>query len=323
MRFTKLALLGASLCLANPAVAQPAYPSGPITMVVGFAPGGSTDQIARIVANGLSTRLGQTVVVENRAGATGNIAAGQVSRSKGDGHTLLLSAVGLATTAAFNPSIMQAHPTKDLVSISLVAYTPNVLLASEDSGFKTLADVLEYAKKNPGRLDFGHSGYGGGLHLTGEIFSVVSGMKMNQVPYKGVAPMMQDLIAGHTQLAWDNLSSALPLVRGDKVRAIAIAAAQRSPELPDVPTMAELGYPDMDFGAWFGVSGPKSMPPELAKQIADHISAVLDNAEVKSRITALAIQPLKSASPEEFANYLDANIAQWRSGVERANVKVE
>ncbi len=316
-------LLLAAALAASSAGAQSSYPSQPIKLVVGFAPGGSTDQIARVVAEGMSKRMNQSVVVENRPGASGNIAAGQVARAAGDGYTLLLTAVGLATTAAFNPSILQAHPSKDLASIALLAYTPNVLLASPSTGFSSVADAVAYGKKNPGLLSFGHSGYGGGLHLSGEVFALKSGVKMTQVPYKGAAPMMADLLAGHIQLGWDNASTALPMIRSGKVRALAIAAAERSPELPDVPTFKELGMRDMEFGAWFGLSGPASLPPELAQEIAAHVDAVLDDPAVQERVKAVGISTLKSQSPAEFAAYVEADIERWTTIVKQANVKPE
>ncbi len=318
----KIVLCALSLAICNSAPAQTNYPSQPVKVVVGFAPGGSTDQVARIIADGMAARLNQSFVVENRPGASGNLAAGQVARAHGDGYTLLLSAVGLATTAAFNPEILQAHPTQDLAPVALLAYTPNVLLASDKSGFKSVADVIEYGKKNPDGLSFGQSGYGGGLHLTGEIFSVRSGVKMTQVPYKGVAPMMQDLLAGHINIGWDNLSTALPVARSGKVRALAIAAPNRSPEMPDVPTFEELGYKNMDFGAWFGMHAPKSISPKLAKTLSEQLSAVLDDEKVRQRIAALGIQIIKSKSPEAFLAYVDSNITQWKEVVDQANVKL-
>lgn len=324
MRFNLSRILCCAVMLATGAVASAQnYPSQPVKIVVGFAPGGSTDQVGRIIADGLANRLNQSFVVENRSGASGNIAAGQVSRAEGDGYTLLLSAVGLATTAAFNPEILQAHPTRDLAPIASIAYTPNLLLASNASGFETVADAVAAGKKEPGSLSFGHSGYGGGLHLTGEIFSVRSGAKMRQIPYKGVAPMMQDLLAGHIDLGWDNLSTALPIVRSGKVKALAIAAPSRAPELPDVPTFAELGYENMEFGAWFGLAAPKSISPELAQVIAQHVSAVLDDPKVKERISAMGIQVLKTESASDFASYVESDIERWQSVVKQANVKVQ
>lgn len=316
-----LLLSGAALSVSEWAHAQSSYPSKPVTIVVGFAAGGSTDQVARLLADGLAARLERPVVVENRPGASGNMAAGQVSRASGDGHTLLLTAVGLATTAAFNPSVLQAHPTKDLAPISLLAYTPNVLLASVASGFKSVKDVIDFGKAKPDQLNFGHSGYGGGLHLTGEIFAVKAGVKMTEIPYKGVAPMMQDLLAGQVGLGWDNLCTCLPFIQSGKVRALAVTSAKRAPELPGVPTLGELGYDNMEFGAWFGLTGPKSLPPALAAEIAQHVAAVLDEPKVKKRFADASIQVLKSKSPEDYSSYVDADIARWRSVVMRANVK--
>jgi len=310
-----------TLLHATHTIAQTPWPTQPVRIVVGFVAGGSTDQVARIVADGLAKRTQQTFVVENRPGATGNIAAGQVARAPNDGHTLLLSAVGLATTAAFNPSILQAHPTKDLSPIALLAYTPNVLLASSDSGFETVADVLASGQRQPGTLSFGHSGYGGGLHLSGEVFALKSGVAMTQVPYRGVAPMVGDLLANHIPIAWNNLSTALPLVRCGKVRALAIAAAARAPEIPDVPTFTELGFADMEFGAWFGLNGPANLAPDLTQTIAAQVFAILDDPAVKQQIQALGLQALPSASPAAFAAYVDADIARWLAVVKQANIQ--
>ncbi|WP_332691625.1 Bug family tripartite tricarboxylate transporter substrate binding protein [Devosia sp.] len=324
MGISRRSFLSTGVALAagsNIAWAQTGYPSQPVKVVVGFAAGGSTDQVGRIVADGLSARFGKPFIVDNRPGASGNLAAGQVARAPGDGHTLLLTAVGLATTAAFNPSILQAHPINDLAPIALLAYTPNVLLASTRSGFKTVTDVIAGGKKDPNSLSFGHSGYGGGLHLTGEIFSVRSGTRMTHIPYKGVAPMMQDLLAGQVNLGWDNLSTALPFIRSGRVQALAVASKQRAPELPNLPTFGELGYDNMVFGAWFGLSGPKSLPTELAQTIAGHVSAMLSDSAMQKRVTDLGLQILESKSAQDYASYVEADIARWKSVVTSANIK--
>lgn len=308
---------------AAPLYAQSTYPSQTVKIVVGFVPGGATDQVARIVADGLTRKLGNSFVVENRPGASGNMAAAQVARAPGDGYTLLLSAVGLATTAAFNPSALQAHPTKDLAPIAMLAYTPNVLLAGPKTKVKTVPELLAYAKAHPGTLNFGHSGYGGGLHLTGATFAVRSGIRMEQVPYKGTAAMMQDLLGGQIELGFDNLSSAFQLVQSGKVTALAVTSKKRVPQLPQVPTLEELGFDNSEFGAWFGLNGPKALPPELARTIAKHVSEVLDDPKTKQQFQALGIQIMKSKSSAEFASYVDQDIARWRAVVARANIKPE
>lgn len=318
-----LRALAVGVAMLGTAHAQSIYPNQPIKIVVGFVPGGSTDQVARVLADGLTTRLGKSVVVENRPGATGNMAAGQVSTAPGDGYQLYLSAVGLATTAALNPSMLKAHPVNDFMPVALLTYIPNIVLAGSKNDFKSIKEVIDYAKQNPGKVSFGHSGYGGGVHLTGELFKVRAGVNLVHVPYKGTAAVLADLLGGHVDLAFDNLSTALEQVKAGKVRALAVTTSKRVPDLPNVPTMAEAGVPGIEAGAWFGLVGPKTMPPEIARTLFTHVQAVLDDPKTNERFKALGILPLKSNSPSDYSKYVTEDIARWKEIIDKGNLKPE
>ncbi|MEP7246661.1 MAG: tripartite tricarboxylate transporter substrate binding protein [Gammaproteobacteria bacterium] len=303
-----------------PAHAQSDYPNKPIKMIVGFGAGGSTDVIARIISEGLAVRLGQPVVVDNRPGAAGNLSAGIVARSAPDGYTLYMAAVGLATTAAFDPKALHAHPVDDFSHISLVAFTPNVLVVGEKHNFRTVQDVIAMAKREPGKLSFGSSGVGGGLHLTGEMFKVKAGIDMIHVPYKGIPPAISDVIGGNLDMLFDNVSTSLPHIKGGRLRALAVTSKQRIPDLPDVPTMAEAGIPDLEAGAWFGVVGPARMPAEIVSRLSGYISAILDDPKTVERFKGMSILVLKGG-PAEFKEYVRNDIIRWKSVVDAAGVK--
>ena len=304
-----------------PVHAQQSFPSQPIKMLVGFTPGGSTDVIARIVSEGLSNRLGTSVVVENRAGASGNLSAGLVARAAPDGHTLYMGAVGLATTAAVNPAMLQADPVKDFTHIAMVAFTPNVLVVGKKHDFQSVNDLIAYAKKNPGKLSFGSSGIGGGLHLTGEMFKVFTNIDIVHVPYKGIPLAITDLMGGHLDMLFDNVSTSLPHIRDGSLRALAVTSRERLPDLPNVPTMIESGLKDLEAGAWFGVMGPAGISPEIVQLLATHIAAILDDPKTTERFQKLSITVLRTKSPREFKEYVAHDIARWKRVVQAAGVK--
>lgn len=310
-----------AIVLASTAAqAQSDYPSRPVKMIVGFSAGGSTDVIARVISEELSKRLGQPVVVENKPGATGNLSAGLVARSEPDGYTLYTAAVGLATTAAVDPKALHAHPVDDFSHISLVAYVPNVLVAGSKHDFKSVKDVVTLAKREKGKLSLGSSGVGGGLHLTGEMFKMNTGVDLIHVPYKGIPAAITDLMGGNLDLLFDNVSTSLPHIKGGKLRALAVTWRERIPDLPDVPTMAEAGFGNLEAGAWFGIVGPPGMPSELVNRLHGHINAILDNPKVVERFRGMSILVLKGG-PAEFKDYVRKDIAQWRRAVEAAGIK--
>src|SRR5437660_7664528 len=251
------ALAAALLVVAAPvALGQAAYPTKPVRLVVPYPPGGTTDLLARAAAQKLSEAWGQQVIVANRPGAAGNIGAELVARSAPDGYTLLMGTVG---THAINASLYAKMPydhVKDFAPVILVAGVPNVLVVNPQLPVNTVPGLVAYAKANPGKLNFASSGSGTSIHLSGELFKTMTGVQMTHVPYKGSAPALTDLIGGQVQLMFDNLPSALPQIKGGKLRAIAVTSTKRAPALPDIPTMAESGLPGFEASSWFGVLAP-------------------------------------------------------------------
>jgi len=280
-----------------------AYPSRPITMVVGFPAGTTTDGIARILADILGEQLGNRVVVENKAGVSGNLSAALVAQAAPDGYTLYLGAVGLASSVSANPSALKLNPVTGLSHIGLVAYTPNVLITGAGSGIKSIEDIRRRNPKSQG-LTFGSSGVGGGLHLTGEMFRVRTGAELVHVPYKGSAAATLDLLGNRLDLQFDNLGGALPLIREGKVRALALTANERRAEIPDVPTMAEVGVTDLEAGAWFSLMGPPSMAPDLLERLAGELGKARANPKVQRFFSNVGFEALSSNTPEEAKRYI-------------------
>jgi len=240
---SSVVLLGAGLLAANDAAAQATYPNKTITIIVPFSAGGTTDILARIIGQGLHKELGQSVVIDNRAGAGGNIGGQLAARAAPDGYTLFMGTVG---THAINAALykkMPFDPVRDFTPLTRVAMVPNLLVANPAQPFKTVKELIAYGKANPGKLNFGSSGSGSSIHLSGELFKSMAGIDMVHVPYKGSAPAVTDLLGNQIAIMFDNLPSAIQHVRSGKLRAIAVTTAKRSPELPDVPTIAEAGVP--------------------------------------------------------------------------------
>src|SRR5438034_5972010 len=255
------ALAAALLVVAAPvALGQVAYPTKPVRLVVPFPAGGTTDLLARAAAQKLSEAWGQQVIVDNRPGAAGNIGAELVAKAAPDGYTLLMGTVG---THAINASLYAKMPydhVKDFAPVILVAGVPNVLVVNPSLPVHSVQELIAYAKANPGKLNFASSGSGTSIHLSGELFKVMTGVQMTHVPYKGSAPALQDLLGGQVQLMFDNLPPSLPQIKAGRLRALAVTSATRAPALPDVPTVAEAGLPGFEASSWFGVLAPAGTP---------------------------------------------------------------
>ena len=320
------ALVGMGLALlARPeafAETVAAYPSRPITMVVGFPAGTTTDGIARVLAEALGEQMGSRIVVENKAGVSGNLSASLVAQAAPDGYTLYLGAVGLASSVSANPAAIKVNPATGLSHVGLVAYTPNVLIAGAESNIRSIDDIRKRAPNAPA-LTFGSSGVGGGLHLTGEMFRVRTGAAMVHVPYRGSAPATLDLIGNRLDLQFDNLAGALPLIREGKVRALALTADKRRAEIPDVPTMAEAGVTDLEAGAWFSLMGPPAMSPELLERLAGELGKALAGPKVQRYFTTVGLEVLTSKTPAEAQAYIAKDIERWRTIVEKTGFKIE
>ncbi|MGH9649686.1 MAG: tripartite tricarboxylate transporter substrate binding protein, partial [Terriglobales bacterium] len=287
-------LLGISL---SPALLAQSFPNKPVRLVIAFTPGSSTDIIGRVVAARLQEMWGQPVVVENRAGAGGSIGSKVVVDAPGDGYTLLAN----SSAHAANPGIYAKLPydtLKDFTNLALLGGGPNVLITSPESGLKTLADFVAQAKANPGKLNFASAGIGSGTHFNIEKLKIAAGIDVTHVPYKGTPEAIGDTIGNRTCCYWAPLNAALPHVQGGKALALAVSSAVRSPLLPNVPTVAEQGFPGFDYTLWVGLWGPSSIPADLAARINKDVVAALAHAETRERLTQLGTVPGSMSIPE-------------------------
>ena len=314
--------VGAVLALLATGAWGQAYPAKPIRLVVPFPAGGTTDILARAVGQKLTEAWGQPVVVDNRPGAGGNIGAELVAKAAPDGYTLLMGTVG---THAINASLYAKMPydhIKDFAPVILVAGVPNVLVVNPAVPVNSVQELIAYAKANPGRLNFASSGSGTSIHLSGELFKVMAGVQMTHIPYKGSAPALQDLIGGQVQLMFDNLPSALPQIKGGKLRALAVTSATRAAALPDVPTVAEAGLPGFEASSWFGVLAPAGTPVAIIARLNAEIAKWLASPEAREK---LASQGANAAggSPEDFAKHIAAETAKWQKVVKESGAKVD
>jgi tripartite-type tricarboxylate transporter receptor subunit TctC len=286
------------------------YPSRPVKIVVPFPAGGSNDIIARIVAQKLAERNGQPFLIENRGGAGGNIGAEAVATSDPDGYTLLLTAPPPLTTNIALYKNLYFDPSNAFAPISLVASVPIVLVVHPSLGVKTVKELVALAKDKPGTLDFGSSGIGSTNHLAGELLKSMTGINIVHVPYKGAAPAMNDLIAGHIPMMFDNMPALLPQVQARSINAIAVAGATRASTLPDVPTVAESGIPGFEIFSWFGLVAPAKTPAPVLARLQGEVEAILKMPDVRQRFVELGAEP-GTLSGEAFAKFLTDDTAKW------------
>ena len=298
------------------------YPAKPIRLVVPFPPGGATDILARAIGQRFSEVLGQPVIVDNRPGAGGNIGSELVAKAAPDGYTLLMGTVG---THAINPSLYAKMPydhVKDFAPVILVAGVPNVLVVHPSVPARTVGEFITYAKANPGKLNFASSGSGTSIHLAGELFKVMAGVQMTHVPYKGSSPAIQDLLGGQVQLMFDNLPSALPQIKAGKLRALAVTTANRTPALPDVPTVAEAGLPGFEASSWFGVLAPAGTPPAIIARLNAEGVKWLATPEAKEKMQNLGANAA-GGTPDDFAAHIRAETVKWARVVKESGAKAE
>lgn len=299
------------------------FPSKPIRIVVPFAAGGTSDILARILAQSLGQVLKQAVVVENRPGAGGNIGSDFVAKSPADGYTLILASVG---THAINSSLfanMPYDPAKDFSAITLIATVPTVLVINPEVPARSVRELIELARKNPGKLTFASAGIGTTQQLAGEMLKEKAGIDIVHVPYKGGGPAVTDLLGGQVSLMFPNIPVAFNHIRSGKLRALAVASAERSPALPDVPTMSEAtGYPKFQVSTWFGVLGAAGTPANIVNQLNRAIHIALQPADVREKLAQQGAELLTS-TPEEFAAYIREELAKWAAVVKRAGIKPE
>jgi tripartite-type tricarboxylate transporter receptor subunit TctC len=312
--------LVAAIAFVSVGVAQPnAWPQQPVKIVVGLAAGGLTDTITRIVAQPLGEQLGQPMVVENRPGAAGTIAAEVVARGPADGYTLVM---GNLPQMVIIPAMQTTKydPLKDFAPISIVGSNPFVLCVNPKLPVHTLAEFIAYVKERPGQLAFGSGGIGNGTHLSMAYFLKLAGLDMIHVPYKGGAPAMADLVAGHVVANFSSSSDALPQVKAGTVRAIAVSSGTRWPKLPDVPTISELGYPKFKTITWNGLMAPAKTPKEIVSRVAAEVARAVKEPAVIEHMGNQGIDPIGS-TPEEFAAAIKDDVALWTEAVNAAGVK--
>lgn len=314
----------ATAALAAPAVvrAQPGatWPNQPIRMVLPYAPGGPTDVIARLVCDTLSQRLPQRVVVENRTGAGGNIGASAVAKARPDGATFLFTNTGHAVNRALYARL-DYDPAKDLAPVTIVAEGPMVLLVPNGSPAKTLAEFVERVRAKPGEYSYGSTGTGGALQLVSLLFAKAAGLRMEEVPYRGSAPAAQDLVAGRVEMLYDAGVTGFPLATSGQARALAVSSAQRSAVMPEVPTVAEAGFPEATFSVWQAVLAPSGTPAPILERLQQEIAAVLAEGSLRARLTELGAERIVANTPAEARAYVDAEMARWERVLREAGVR--
>jgi tripartite-type tricarboxylate transporter receptor subunit TctC len=305
---------------AGGASAQP-FPTKPIRIIVPFPAGGTTDVFARMISQKLSENLKQQVLVDNRAGASGMIGTEMVVKAPPDGYTLMIT----ATHHAINPSLYKKLPydtLKDLVAITLVATSPNVLVAHPTFPPNTIQELIALARAKPGQLNFASTGIGGANHLSGELFKSMAGIDIVHIPYKGAAPAMNDLLAGHVSLMFDTIGIELPYVKAGKLKALAVTTAKRTTIAPDIPTIAESGLPGYEAVSWFGMYGPAGMPKEILTRINTEVAKVLHSPDIQKRFIDYGAEAIGN-SPEQFAVYLKSEMAKWAKVVKDCGVQLD
>lgn len=300
------------------AAAADVYPAKAVTLIVAYPPGGQNDVAARLVTQPLAAYWNQPVIVENRAGAGGIIGAQAAAKAAPDGYTLLLAAINHSILATLKPN-MPYDLEKDLVPVGMVAVFPIILVVNPSLPFKSVQDLIAYAKANPNKLSYGSSGSGGGTHLAAELFCSMAGIKMLHVPYKGSAPAMTDLLGGHIQLMFADSPSAMPQIKKDKLRPLGISARQRSALMPELPTIAEAGVPGYESNSWVGIVAPSGTPAAvIAKVNADLVKSLNDPA-VKAKLLEIGGEPMPG-SPEQFGKFIHAEIAKWARIIKEARI---
>jgi tripartite-type tricarboxylate transporter receptor subunit TctC len=296
-----------------------AYPSRPVRFIVPFAPGGSADITARVVAQWLSERLGQPFIVDNRPGAAGNVGTEATMKSPADGYTLLLCGVWNAISATLYKLNFDFN--RDIAPVAAVSRAPNVMVVHPSVPVTTVPEFIAYAKANPGKVNMASTGVGTSLHLSGELFKVMTGVNMQHVPYRGSAPMLTDLLAGQVQVAFDNLQPSLPHIKAGTLRALAVTTATRSEALPDLPTVADY-LPGYETSTWNGVCVPKNTPVEIVNALNEGINAGLADSKVKARLTEAGASAL-STSPADYGKLIGAETEKWAKVIHAADIKPE
>ncbi len=317
VRFIVAAL--AAVALATPVAAQ-TYPSKPIRMIVPFPPGGGTDAVSRMVAQELSKSTGWTVVVENKGGAGGMIGLQEAARARNDGYDIVMGQVDNMVIA---PAVQRTgimDPVKDLTPVIQVASSPFLFMAATDSKYKTLNDWVTEARTKPDAVSYGTAGYGTFTHLAVELLQKAGNFKAVQLPYKGAAPAITDLLGGHIPMAALSIASGMPHIQGGKVRGLAVTSATRSPALPDVPTVAESGFPGFEANGWLGILVPNGTPPDIIAKLNGEIAKVMQSPEMKKQLLAQGVEA-RVSTPEQFGALIKNETAKWGKIIADAGIK--
>ena len=317
------AMLGIAALAGVQQVEAQTYPDRPVRVIVNFPPGGSTDFSGRILAQYMPKGLGQTLVIDNRGGAGGNIAADLVAKSPADGYTIMMATIG---THAINHSLysrLPFHPVRDFTHVGLVGESPNALVTAPKIQAKTVQDLIALAKAKPGQLNYGSSGSGTTVHLSGELFCVMTGVKMVHVPYKGATEALTGLLGGQTDLMFASLSSSIPLIKAGRLKAFGVTGAQRSPSMPELPTVAEAAnLPGFVAAAWFGVVAPAGVAKSTIATLSKTTLATLDTKEVKDRLFASGVE-VRTSTPAELTSFIQTEMVKWEKVVKASGAKVD
>ena len=309
------------LSFASLAAAQ-AWPSKPIKYIVPFAPGGTTDILARTIGDKLSVVLGQPVIIENKPGAGGSVGAEVTARAAPDGYTIM---GGTISTHAINASLysnLPYDPVRDFVPITLIARVPNMPVINPAIPANDVKELIALMKARPGTFTFASSGNGTSQHLSGELFKSMAGVEMQHIPYKGSPPALQDVMGGQVSMTFDNITTAWPLTKGGKLRALAVTTAKRSPIAPDVPTLAEAGLVGYEIGSWQGVFAPAGTPPAIVRRLNAEIVKIINAPDVQEKLLGLGAEPVANTS-EEFATMVKAEVVKWGDVVRKSGAKVD
>ena len=325
-RSAMAALGAAALVAVAPAGAADDYPARQVTILVPFPAGGTTDIAARVVAAELGKAWNQPVVVDNRAGAGGNVGTAEAARARPDGYTLLM---GTVSTHAINQSVyarLPYDPVKDFTPVTMVIPVPNILelnpAFADRNNIRSVADLIAYLKANPGKVNMASTGNGTSTHLSGELFMAMTGTKMTHVPYKGSSPALTDVMSGSADLIFDNLPSSMGFLKAGKLRPLAVTSAERSPALADVPTMAQAGVDGYDASSWFGLLAPAGTAQPIVDKVQRDVAKILQDPAVRERFVALGAQP-QSMTPAEFGQFMAQETAKWAKAVQQSGARVD
>ncbi len=300
----------------------PAYPTKPIRLIVPFPPGGGTDILSRLVATKLTEQVKWTVVADNRAGAGGTIGITEAVKAAPTGYDLVMGQKDNLVIGPWLYKNLPWDPTRDLVAVAHIAYTPVVIATSANSKFKTLADVINAARSAPGKVSYGSPGNGTSIHLAGELFEKAANIELSHIPYKGSNPALMDALAGNVDLLVSSVPSAMAQIKSGKLRPLAVTSAKRSSSMPDVPTVAESGFKDFDVSTWYGVLAPAGTPAQVVSTLNTEINKLLASQEVRDAIHAQGAEP-EAMTPAKFAALLKTDYAKWKGIVEASGAKID